>query len=98
MLLAALCFPDNRDICWGLMRAMDGRVKRLFAPEEVASMFAREDPAAAQARRRTEQDRLRQQMAEVDRINRENQRRREQYREPPQSCARFARAGADLHV
>lgn len=61
-------------------------------------MFAREDPAAAQARRRTEQDRLRQQMAEVDRINRENQRRREQYREPPQSCARFARAGADLHV
>lgn len=85
LLLARVCFPESRDIFRNLLMMMDERGKSLYAPEEWARLSGwGEDPAAAQARRRAEQDRLRQQLAEVDRINRENLRRREQYREPPQ--------------
>lgn len=83
LLLASLCFPENRDICRGLIRVLDARIKQLFAPEEVTRMFSREDPAAAQARRAADQDRIRQQVEEMNRINRENQRWREQDLLPP---------------
>lgn len=84
LLLARVCFPENRDIFRNLLMTMDERAKRLYTSEEWGRLSGRgEDPVVAQARRRAEQERLRQQLAEVDRINRENQRRREQDREPP---------------
>lgn len=84
ILLARVCFPENRDIFRSLLMVMDERGKRLYTPEEAARLFGRgEDPVAAQAKRRAEQDRLRQQLADVDRINRQNQRQRERDRQPP---------------
>lgn len=84
ILLARLCFPENRDILRNLLMVMDERGKRLYTSEEWARLVGRgEDPVAAQAKRRAEQDRLRQQLADVDRINRENQRQRERDRQPP---------------
>lgn len=84
ILLARVCFPQNRDIFVAVMRIMDERAKGLFTPEEMASMFRKlEDPTVAQAKRAADQERLRQQMAEADRINRENRERRERDRQPP---------------
>jgi hypothetical protein len=84
LLMARLCFPQNRDILRNLLMVMDERGKGLYTPDEWARLVGRgEDPAVAQAKRKAEQDRLRQQLAEVDRINRENQRQRDRNRQPP---------------
>ena len=84
ILLARLCFPENRDILRNLLMVMDERGKRLYTSDEWARLVGRgEDLVAAQSNRRAEQERLRQQLAEVDRINRDTQRQRERDRQPP---------------
>ncbi len=84
LLLARVCFPANRDIFRNLLMVMDERAKGLYSPDEAARLFGRgEDPAVAQAKRRAEQDRLRQQVLEANRINQENRERRERDRQAP---------------
>ena len=84
ILLARVCFPENRDIFRNLLMVMDERGKRLYTLEEAARLFGRgEDPVQAQARRRAEQERLRQQVLDANRINQENRERRERERQSP---------------
>ncbi|MCC6677436.1 MAG: hypothetical protein IT436_09850 [Phycisphaerales bacterium] len=84
LLMARLCFPQNRDILRNLLMVMDERAKGLYTPDEWARLVGPgEDPAVAQAKRKADQERLRQQLVEVERINRENQRQRERDRQPP---------------
>jgi hypothetical protein len=84
LLLARVCFPENRDIFRNLLMTMDERAKRLYTSEEWGRLSGRgEDPVVAQARRRADQERLLRETLEANRTNRETQRRREQDREPP---------------
>lgn len=84
LLFARVCFPENRDIFRNLLMVMEERGKGLYSPDEVVRLFGRgEDPVVAQARRRADQERLRQQTEEVNRINRETLRQRERDRQAP---------------
>lgn len=85
LLLARVCFPENRDIFHSLLMIMGERAKHLFAPTELARPFDRgPDPVmGAYSPRRAEQERLLRQKAEIERINRENCERLERDRQLP---------------
>jgi hypothetical protein len=85
LLLARVCFPENRDIFNSLLLIMGQRAKQLFAPGELARLFDYGPSPAmgASSPRRAEQERLLRQKAEIERINRENRKRLERDREPP---------------
>jgi hypothetical protein len=85
LLLARVCFPQNRDIFQSLLLIMGERAKHLFAPGERARPFDHGPGPAmgASSPRRAEQERLLRQSAEIERINRENRERLERDRQPP---------------
>jgi len=85
LLLARVCFPENRDIFRNLLVLSEQRAHQLFTAQEALRYFGRRnDPLDRyyEHQRRTNLDDALNHLAEIEKINRENQRRLEANRSP----------------